>query len=98
MFIIPQSGIEALPQDLHDSVMTACRNGLADFKAPREIRFVDEMPRATLEKGGESRVAEDAGVAMTRHSGMVRRTRPQMRNCASGNLEIPGSMLRFAPE
>jgi hypothetical protein len=26
-----------------------------------------------------------------RHSGMVRRTRPQMRNCASGNLEIPGS-------
>src|SRR5258706_1094651 len=26
------------------------------------------------------------------HSGMVRRTRPQMRNCASGNLEIPGSM------
>jgi epoxyqueuosine reductase len=33
-----------------------------------------------------------------RHSEMVRRTRPQMRNCASGNLEIPGSMLRIAPE
>jgi hypothetical protein len=29
---------------------------------------------------------------------MVRSTRPQMRNCASGNLEIPGSMLRIAPE
>src|SRR5258708_17812396 len=29
-----------------------------------------------------------------RHSGMVRRTRPQMCNCTSGNLEIPGS--RFA--
>jgi hypothetical protein len=27
-----------------------------------------------------------------RHSGMVRRTRPQMCNCTSGNLEIPGSM------
>src|SRR6202035_1749005 len=25
-----------------------------------------------------------------RHSGMVRRTRPQMCNCTSGNLEIPG--------
>ena len=25
---------------------------------------------------------------LLRHSGMVRRTRPQMRNCASGNLEI----------
>jgi len=23
---------------------------LADFKVPREIRFVDEMPRSTLEK------------------------------------------------
>jgi hypothetical protein len=32
------------------------------------------------------------------HSWMVRRTRPQMRNCASRNLEIPGSMLRIAPE
>src|SRR5438876_4639938 len=32
--------------------------------------------------------------ATTRHSGMVRRTRPQMCNCTSGNLEIPGS--RFA--
>jgi non-homologous end joining protein Ku len=26
------------------------------------------------------------------------RTRPQMCDCASGNLEIPGSMLRIAPE
>src|SRR5437879_9201597 len=31
---------------------------------------------------------------LLRHSGMVRRTRPQMCNCTSGNLEIPGS--RFA--
>src|SRR6266404_7770612 len=30
-------------------------------------------------------------VTMTRHSGIVRRTRPQMCNCTSGNLEIPGS-------
>jgi crotonobetaine/carnitine-CoA ligase len=49
-FIIPQAGIAALPNDLHDNVMTACRKGLADFKVPREIRFVDEMPRSTLEK------------------------------------------------
>jgi crotonobetaine/carnitine-CoA ligase len=30
--------------------MAACRSALADFKVPREIRFVDEMPRSTLEK------------------------------------------------
>jgi crotonobetaine/carnitine-CoA ligase len=50
VFIIPQSGVDRLPQDLHDTVMSACRNNLADFKVPREIRFVDEMPRSTLEK------------------------------------------------
>jgi hypothetical protein len=30
------------------------------------------------------------------HSGWCAGARPQMRNCASGNLEIPGSMLRIA--
>jgi len=29
-----------------------------------------------------------------RHTGMVRRTRPQMRNGTSGNLGIPGSRWR----
>ncbi|MDI4237641.1 AMP-binding protein [Bradyrhizobium sp. Arg237L] len=48
VFIIPQGGIA--PVELHDDVMAACRNALADFKVPREIRFVDDMPRSTLEK------------------------------------------------
>ena len=39
-------------------------------------------------------IASEAKQSILRHSGMVRRTRPQMRNCASGNNEIPGS--RFA--
>ncbi|MCC8937651.1 AMP-binding protein [Bradyrhizobium sp. Arg68] len=50
VFIIPQAGVAALPADLHDRVMTTCRAALADFKVPREIRFVDDMPRSTLEK------------------------------------------------
>jgi hypothetical protein len=29
---------------------------------------------------------------------MVRSTRPQVRDCAPGNLEIPGSMRCIAPE
>src|SRR5260221_8189178 len=37
----------------------------------------------------ESRAkAEATTQSNLRHSGMVQRTRPQMRNCASGNLEI----------
>jgi crotonobetaine/carnitine-CoA ligase len=49
-FIIPHAGVQGAPKDLHDNVMAACRNSLADFKVPREIRLVDEMPRSTLEK------------------------------------------------
>jgi carnitine-CoA ligase len=50
VFIIPADGVERAPKDLHDNVMAACRKALADFKVPREIRLVDEMPRSTLEK------------------------------------------------
>jgi carnitine-CoA ligase len=50
VFIIPQAGVDRMPPQLHDTVMIACRSALADFKVPREIRFVDEMPRSTLEK------------------------------------------------
>jgi crotonobetaine/carnitine-CoA ligase len=50
VFIIPLEGVAAAPAELQDKVMAACRNALADFKVPREIIFVDEMPRSTLEK------------------------------------------------
>jgi carnitine-CoA ligase len=50
VFIIPSAGVDGAPKNLRDSVMTACRSALADFKVPREIRLVDEMPRSTLEK------------------------------------------------
>jgi crotonobetaine/carnitine-CoA ligase len=61
VFIIPRAGVEALPQDLHDNVMSACRNALADFKVPREIRFVDEMPRSTLEKVAKAELRKMLG-------------------------------------
>ncbi len=50
VFVIPQGGMERAPADLHDTIMAACCSSLADFKVPREIRFVEEMPRSTLEK------------------------------------------------
>ena len=61
VFIIPQSGIDSLPDGLHDNVMAACRSALADFKVPREIRFVDEMPRSTLEKVAKAELRKMLG-------------------------------------
>jgi carnitine-CoA ligase len=46
---------------LHDTIMAACRGALADFKVPREIRFVDEMPRSTLEKVAKAELRKMLG-------------------------------------
>jgi len=35
---------------------------------------------------------------LARHPGAMRSIEPQMRNCASGDLEIPGSMRCIVPE
>jgi crotonobetaine/carnitine-CoA ligase len=61
VFIIPQGGVERAPPDLHDTVMAACRKALADFKVPREIRLVDDMPRSTLEKVAKAELRKMLG-------------------------------------
>jgi crotonobetaine/carnitine-CoA ligase len=35
---------------LAETIRQACRGALAEFKQPREVRVVDELPRSTLEK------------------------------------------------
>jgi crotonobetaine/carnitine-CoA ligase len=61
VFIIPHAGVKAAPPDLRDTVMAACRNALADFKVPREIHFVDDMPRSTLEKVAKAELRKMLG-------------------------------------
>lgn len=50
VFVIPQGGVAAAPPDFADRITAACAAALADFKRPREVRLVDDMPRSTLEK------------------------------------------------
>ncbi len=50
VFLLVPGGEAAAPADLKDQVMAACRKGLADFKVPRDIRIVTDLPRSTLEK------------------------------------------------
>ncbi len=61
VFIIPHAGVERVPPELHDTIMATCRSALADFKVPREIRFVDEMPRSTLEKVAKAELRKMLG-------------------------------------
>ncbi|WP_293553585.1 AMP-binding protein [Parvibaculum sp.] len=49
-FLLVPGGEAAAAKDLKEQVMAACRKGLADFKHPRDIRIVSELPRSTLEK------------------------------------------------
>ena len=46
-FVLP---LESAPADLRDQIAAACVEQLADFKRPREIRLVGELPRVILEK------------------------------------------------
>ena len=47
-FVIRQP--DAAVPDLSETIVATCRERLASFKVPAEVRFVDELPRSTLEK------------------------------------------------
>ncbi len=46
-FVIPNGGAKG---DLSGQIIDWCKDNLADFKVPREVHVVDELPRSTLEK------------------------------------------------
>ncbi len=46
-FVLPAAGA---PADLVQRLQDVCRAKLADFKVPRHIELVEDMPRSTLEK------------------------------------------------
>ncbi len=54
-FVIPgpQAG-----DDLAARIVAACTAQLADFKRPHEVRLVDSLPRATLEKVAKAKLRE----------------------------------------
>lgn len=61
-FVIPAGP----PGDLAQRIVAACREQLADFKVPREVLFVDELPRSVLNKVSKKELRERlAGRAST---------------------------------
>jgi crotonobetaine/carnitine-CoA ligase len=47
-FVIP--GTDARPEQLRQRIIDACRQSLADFKVPRDVLIVDDLPRGSMEK------------------------------------------------
>ncbi len=58
VFVLPPAGSSADPQVLVANVMSACEASLADFKVPREVHVVDELPRSTLEKIAKAKLRD----------------------------------------
>lgn len=50
MFVIPQGGVDNARKGLQGDILSACTQNLAKFKAPHEVRLMDEFPRSTLNK------------------------------------------------
>ncbi|MEM7092504.1 MAG: AMP-binding protein [Actinomycetota bacterium] len=65
VFILPPEGMTVDPAALPERVIDLCSEKLADFKVPREVRIVDELPRSTLEKIAKNKLRDlvnaDAG-------------------------------------
>jgi fatty-acyl-CoA synthase len=55
-FVVPRRGVAVDQQAL----LEHCRERLAGFKVPAEIRFVDALPQATLEKIKRPALREEA--------------------------------------
>ncbi|MFI5952285.1 class I adenylate-forming enzyme family protein [Cryptosporangium sp. NPDC051539] len=57
-FVIKAPGADEVL--LGTSVIDRCRAALADFKVPRAVYFVDEFPRATLDKVAKNQLRDQA--------------------------------------
>lgn len=54
LYAVLRPGASAQPQEIIDH----CAGKLADFKVPREVEFIDELPKGTLEKVSKKTLLE----------------------------------------
>ena len=58
-FVI-RNEMAAPPDEMAEAIIEACRTNLADFKVPRAVYFVDEFPKATLDKVAKNELRDMA--------------------------------------
>lgn len=56
VFVLAPSSGTSSTAELTSQIMDACQQSLADFKVPREVFVVDELPRSTLEKVAKAKL------------------------------------------
>ncbi len=59
-FVIKGFGAPADDAEFAARILEHCRKNLADFKVPRAVHFVEDLPRATLEKVAKNKLREIA--------------------------------------
>ena len=60
LFAIKSPWTQLSEDEIRAKIMDGCKDGLADFKRPRAVYFLEEMPRATLEKVAKNVLREMA--------------------------------------
>ena len=60
LFAIKSPWTQLSEDEIRQKIMDGCKEGLADFKRPRAVYFLEEMPRATLEKVAKNILREMA--------------------------------------
>ena len=58
LFAIKNPNVPLSDEELKDKIMEHCQGNLADFKVPHAIYFVEEFPRATLNKIAKNELRE----------------------------------------
>lgn len=58
IFAIKSIWTQMTEDEIREKIMQGCEQGLADFKRPRAVYFMDELPRATLEKIAKNKLRE----------------------------------------
>jgi crotonobetaine/carnitine-CoA ligase len=64
-FVIKAPNGEADDATFEAAIIDVCKQNLADFKVPRAVYFVDEFPRATLDKVAKNKLREIADAKVT---------------------------------
>ncbi|WP_127782088.1 AMP-binding protein [Rhodococcus sp. X156] len=58
LFAVRSGHTTLTEEEIRTTVLQGCEEGLADFKRPREVYFLDELPRATLDKVAKNKLRD----------------------------------------